>query len=533
VASKDKLATLLAMWQSGTVNVTDPGNPTTLMPGTTVKTVETDAKGVPTGVVDLNQVTIGDETGRVYNFARPVTDYAASTIMNLWYSWAQYYVNYVNTLKLPALKPIPGSINQNILTFTSPTQVMAGQLVPGMVVSATNNPGSVPPKCIILGTILDSTKTFITGLILSEVGSGSDSYSFAAPTMAIPGFNDPAVGTLKPLTFPTTDQTAVLFSQVVYDLMSVMSTIPPASPTAPISVQVLGNVIGGNVGKLPALNPDPNVPNSVQTTVTNEVKSLLRGVPDFTGALNPAYADPSQWYPDPSMPTGGLNLNAYNLDPMVWFVHEKLGLSGYGFSLDDDISFVNGNYATKLDVAIGGLGGLQNKNEWSISAPFGPVHSQGTTTAGNNTTITGLDAALFEKLLAAGPANLGAQVNSTVQGLLPGTTVVTTSLIPGTPTTTLTITPGSTLPTGTNEYWFFGPVTATGTLTPGAMDITDLDPVALATLGLVGPQTNLVVSGPGVQPGTMVTSVVGSTVNLSKPLKSSGVRAGTFAFTFT
>jgi hypothetical protein len=234
------------------------------------------------------------------------------------------------------------------------------------------------------------------------------------------------------------------------------------------------------------------------------------------------------------VPNGEPTLNAYNLDPMVWFVHEKLGLSGYGFSLDDDVAFVNGEYATKLDVAIGGLNGLQNKNEWSISAPFGPVHSQGTTTAGDNTTITGLDAALFDKLLAAGPANLGAQVNSTVQGLLPGTTVVTTSPITGAPpTTTVTITPGSTLPAGTNEYWFFGPVTATGTLTPGASAITDLDPVALATLSLVGPQTKLRVSGPGVQPDTMVLSIDGTTVYLSKSLKSTGVRVGTFAFTFT
>jgi hypothetical protein len=441
-------------------------------------------------------------------------------------------VNYVKGLTnlLPSSTLVPGSLNQNILTFTNPTQVMAGQLVPGMVVSATNNPGSVPPRCIILGTILDLDRTHITGLILSEVGSGSDSYSFTAPTtLSIPGYNDPAVGTLMPPTFPTTNQTAVQFSQVVYTLMSAMSTIPNANAIAPTSVQVLGNVIGGSIGMLPARNPDPNVPNSVQTTVTNEVKSLLRGVPDFT---NPAYADPSQWYPDPSVPNGEPTLNAYNLDPMVWFVHEKLGLSGYGFSLDDDIAFVNGIYATRLDVTIGGLNGLENKNEWSISAPFGPVNSQGTTTAGNNTTISGLDAVLFDKLLAAGPANLGAQVNSTIQGLKPGVTVVTTAPIAETPNTTqVTITSGSTLPDGTNTYWFFGPVTATGTLAPGAMAITNLDQVALATLSQVGPQSNLVVSGPGVEPDTMVTSIVGTTVNLSKPLMKGG-RAGTFAFTF-
>ncbi len=540
VAQKAQLATLLAMWQSGTVVVTDPGlPPSTLGPGTTtVMKVETDTNGVPTGLVDLSQPTAGDETGRVYNFDRKVTDYAATAIMNLWYSWAQYYVSYLNGLNLPSLGTIPGSLNQNILTFTNPTQVLKGQLVPGMAVAATTNPASVPPKCIILATILDSTNTYITGLILSEVGSGSDSYSFTAPTtLAIPGYNDPAVGTLKPPTFPTTDQTAVQFSQVVYDLLSVMSTIPNKNAIAPTSVQVLASVIGGTIGFLPARNPDPNVPNSVQTTVTDMDKSLLRGVPDFTGGLNPVYADPSQWYPDPALPNGEPTLNAYNLDPMVWFVHEKLGLSGYGFALDDDTSFVNGNYATKVDVAIGGLGGLQNKNEWTMSAPFGPVHSaNGMTTAGNNTTITNLDPALFYKLIAAGPANLGAQVNSTVTGLKPGVTIVTTALENNTHTTTLTITPGSTLPTSTNDFWFFGPITGTATLTPGSMSITDLDPVALATLSLVGPDpqpaAGLLVSGPGVQPDTTVVSILGTTVNLSKALKTTGVRAGTFAFTF-
>ena len=44
--------------------------------------------------------------------------------------------------------------------------------------------------------------------------------------------------------------------------------------------------------------------------------------------------------PDPSTHTDGTDYNVFNLDPFVWFVHQKLGLSGYGFSFDDDVSDV-------------------------------------------------------------------------------------------------------------------------------------------------------------------------------------------------
>ena len=35
--------------------------------------------------------------------------------------------------------------------------------------------------------------------------------------------------------------------------------------------------------------------------VTDQIKSLLRGVPDFT---LPAYSDQSLWYPDPTLAAG-------------------------------------------------------------------------------------------------------------------------------------------------------------------------------------------------------------------------------------
>ena len=74
-----------------------------------------------------------------------------------------------------------------------------------------------------------------------------------------------------------------------------------------------------------------------ESAITNQIKSALRGVPDFT---SPAYSNPSQWYPDPALKTGGQNFNVFNLDPFIWFIHQKLGLSAYAFGLDDDIGDV-------------------------------------------------------------------------------------------------------------------------------------------------------------------------------------------------
>ena len=64
---------------------------------------------------------------------------------------------------------------------------------------------------------------------------------------------------------------------------------------------------------------------------------------------------------------GGPGLYVYNLDPFPWFVHEKLGFSGYGFSFDDDSADVGANGTSTLSIAIGGLKGIPNKDEWGAS----------------------------------------------------------------------------------------------------------------------------------------------------------------------
>ena len=333
-------------------------------PGTTLTKVLTDSHGVPTGVVELSNPTIAAYRGlHTYTFARPVTDYASTAIMSLWYSWAQYYVNYVaNTLGVKAPVDLTGQVNgsQADLLVLDPNQPDASKLVPGMAVTQNG---------ISRGIILKISGPTIT---LSQTTGVSGSFTFTPPALsALAGSQDTTWSLLQPF---TPDGPAVDFSQTVYQVMAAMSTTVAPGVSYP-SVQLLANIIGATISALPNLNTD------IQVIVTNQIKSLLRGVPDFT---SPKYSDQSLWYPDPSIPRGGQDFNVYNLDPFVWFVHEKLGLSGYGFSIDDDVADVGASLATHLLMSVGGLGGngepgepLPNQSEWTPVAPYGPVQGQG------------------------------------------------------------------------------------------------------------------------------------------------------------
>jgi hypothetical protein len=116
---------------------------------------------------------------------------------------------------------------------------------------------------------------------------------------------------------------------------------------------------------------------AISATIRDMIKSVLRGVTDFTKFPEFDSGNIQIWYPDPNEPRSGLKFNAFNLDPFVWFVHVKLGFSGYGFSLDDDTADVGAGGATQLQLTIGGVGGLPNTNEWTIQAVYGPVSGYG------------------------------------------------------------------------------------------------------------------------------------------------------------
>ncbi len=490
--------------------------------GTVVTSMLTDPVTKQIVGVNLSQpISSANPVQAVYTFTRPTKDPIATAIASLWYSWANYYAT---TVQSTPETNVPGSITSNILSLTNPTS----GLMPGMAVTdAQGNSHGV------ITAIAGDNKT----ITLSQASSGAlaDTFNFAAPAVtSITGHDPTGLTPIKTLTFGAAQQAyALAFAQNVYVVMSTMS--PSVKPgTANASIPLLGNIIGGNVGP----NYLPNENAAIQAAITDQIKSALRGVPDFT---SPLYSNPSQWYPDPALSTGGQNFNVFNLDPFIWFIHQKLGLSAYAFALDDDIGDVGAGGATKLDVSVGGLGGLPNQYPFANTANYGPV--QGMVMQAppvGSSVITGLPLAVVNQIASANFSNNtpGALVNG--PGVPIGTTVLTVDSTHGTVTLSAPVTKS---PKGSVTYYFFGPVVGTGTMLAKNQPkntIQGLDMTTYNTLLNIGPLTNVQVTGPGIDPGSPVTVMGLSLQNgvpvviLSTNLDASQIPegGGSFAYTF-
>jgi hypothetical protein len=282
-------------------------------------------------------------------------------LVNLWYSWAKYYsdtkANTGQQIKGKTNPSLPAPQTGNILVLdTLPT---GSGLAPGMVVSGLGISTTAGQPTEIVSIDADGKTLHLS----QAVTANSDTYVFQKLDWTqIGGATNPGIG--QPQTFAIDPSNPPLgvpdplkFAEYVYVVMKAMSTVPTKPDDKhPVSVQVLLNSIGGNVAKLPNIAfvdnglPPPPVFQAITTDFRDRIKSILRGVNDYR-----VQTDQSLWYPDPSAGVGNPNFNAYNLDPFVWFVHKKLGLSGYGFSLDDDVADVGADWGTKLAVSIGGL----------------------------------------------------------------------------------------------------------------------------------------------------------------------------------
>jgi hypothetical protein len=476
--------------------------------------------------VELDQDVPTDPGVKVYSFTLPQKDYAASAIAGLWYSWANYYVTH--TASTPMTGVLGAITKGNILTLND----AAPGLVPGMTVKGTG----VPAGCIVLSISTDR-KT----LELSTVVSGNPtSFDFSSPTMgAVVGYSDDPHGPTPPVdfSFGTGEQEfAQAFAETVYVVMSAWSASVPAG-TANAWNPLLVNIIGGNLGN----NYLEHANTDVMNKLTNMSKSALRGVPDFT---NPLFSNPAQWYPDPALPAGGLTYNAYNLDPFVWLIHDKLGLTAYAFALDDDIGNVNAGGATHIDVSVGGLAGLTNKDPYTNTSPWGVVTTQVTAAQNNSSVLTGLtnpqivyQTAQYDYAhdtpgtLVNGP---GVPMGTTVQFLQIPQDLSKSSVILSNPLDSDS--------TGA-AFAFFGPLTFTGTPASAApYDTIILDSLdAYNTLQEIGPLTNIQVTGEGIDPQNIVTissltkSASGTiTLQLNGSLNPNFISqpGGSYAYTF-
>ena len=322
---------------------------------------------------------------------------------------------------------LPGTIasGSNVLTLTNATP----GLVPGMAVAAAG----LPAGAVILSVGTDN-KTITLSVAATTTLTGV-TFNFAAPAaLGDRGLRRQADAARHSQLLERLGQRSGHRPRLCPDglrlarlawSVSVHST-PGADPGW---IQLLTNIIGGNLNTLYLPNANVNVVN----TLTDMSKSALRGVPDLRARST---SDPARWYPDPSLPAGGLTYNAFNLDPYVWFVHDKLGLTAYGFALDDDIGNVNAGGATGIAFAVGGLTGLSNTDPFTNVSPFGVVHATASNTTKLSSHVSGL----------TGPQPVGTGVVAQVQaydynhatpgtlingpGVAPGTTIQFTNLTP-------------------------------------------------------------------------------------------------------
>jgi hypothetical protein len=359
-----------------------PPTPNPIQAGTTVTAVDKTA-----GTVTLSKPLIASSKNCGFEFIRPVDDYASDAMIKLWYSWAQYYLIHWkdNTPSAPtAPTPIVGSIE--VMTATLTFNVAHPELVEGMAVkgpglnNAMTEKGRHQGEAVILKIASDKKS-----VILSQVAnttSTNATFTFLPPrlnpllytptTQAHPGY--PLIGDEFQFSGEPAWRDPYEFSQQVYLIMASMNQI--GQPNNDSVSKYMQDIVGANMGFI--FTDAAKKADEAQTVIAmirDMIKSVLRGVSDFT-----KYPDDVDdrgnhltWYPDPKEGHGGQQFNVFNLDPFVWFVHVRLGFSGYGFSVDDDTADVGAGGASQLQLTVVQTGGLMNTNPWTIQAPYGPV----------------------------------------------------------------------------------------------------------------------------------------------------------------
>jgi hypothetical protein len=355
-----------------------PPTPNPIENGTTILKIIDRAKGT----VQLSKPLVASSKSCAFTFTRPVDDYASDAMIKLWYSWAQYYLMHWKD-QTPSAGPtrIAGSIARMAATLTFNTA--HPELVEGMAVKGPGLDNAQTEKGIHQG---DAVILQIAGdkksVILSQVANAASAnaiFDFLPPKPLLwtptakgrPGY--PLIGDKFKFSGEPKWHNPYEFSQQVYLIMASMNQI--GRPNNDSVSKYMQDIVGANMGFI--FTNDAKKTDDAQMVIAmirDMIKSVLRGVTDFTEFPDKIEgAKHVVWYPNPSLPSGNQPFNVFNLDPFVWFVHVRLGFSGYGFSVDDDTADVGAGGASQLQLTVTVKGGLKNTNQWTIQAPYGPV----------------------------------------------------------------------------------------------------------------------------------------------------------------
>lgn len=352
--------------------------------GTVVSSINTSSRQVV-----LSKPLSGPETGAVFDFFRTVDDYAATAMINIWYSWGKRYLANTGTYSQQTISGTIANLSATLKFTGSQSGLVEGMEVTG---PGLRNPD---PSKFQGGTIILSIASDGKSVALSNVSTQNvttlQNYTFKKPQ---PLPSTPTSG-LFDMTFTGKEHASRNpdeFAKKVYLAMASMAQIPkdPTKLATPHVIELMYNVVGGNMGQIFTNDAErfSDEGKITSAAIRDIIKSILRGVTDFT--KYPEYDGKDRiWYPNPSEGAGNKTFNVYNLDPFVWFVHVALGFSGYGFSLDDDIADVGAGEATKMLLVVGGqptgsekpnsgkIDTPENANEWFIQAPYGSVTGMG------------------------------------------------------------------------------------------------------------------------------------------------------------
>ena len=315
---------------------------------------------------------------------RPVHDYASEAMIKLWYSWTQYYLAHWKD-KTPGAPtgptPIAGSIEKDAATLTF--NEAHPELVQGMAVTgpglddAETEKGRHQGDAVILQIGSDKKSVILSQVV--NTPSTRARFTFHPPKSlrytptaeGDPGY--PLIGNKFEFSNEPPWHEPYEFSQQVYLIMASMNQI--GHPNNDSVSKYMQDIVGANMGFIFTNDAKKSFDAKMVTSMIRDmIKSVLRGVSDFT-----KYPDKIEdgkhvvWYPNPSLERGKQDFNVFNLDPFVWFVHVKLGFSGYGFSVDDDTADVGAGGASQLQLTVTETGGLKNTIPWTIQAPYGPV----------------------------------------------------------------------------------------------------------------------------------------------------------------
>ncbi len=382
-----------------------------------------DGRTLPTGV------------GLSYVFKRTATDYASTAITNLWYSWAQYYVNQFTNFQPESIQGtlVKSSIGAGPVVTTNQITLASLPATPLAVGMTVNAPAGIPAQTTILKIV---GNTVYLSQIPGATTPMTQQFTFGPP-QPLPIDATSALYT-KPytLSFSREDTpNATSFGGSVYESMAVQAVNTPPPAYLPNTMNVVDHVI-----KFYANIPTYNL--GWGTVLVGEardmVKSILRGVYDYYQV-----PDQTKWYPDPGTHTGGQNFNVFNLDPYVWFVHKIEGLSGYAFSIDDDVANPSAtgpddgsNHSpSNLQIGFAGIHGtgdlsnakpLGNQKEWFPTTRWGSIETTATISQQDGqsiVTLTDPDAIrLHNQIFTPGPGQVGAYILAPGY-IVPGTTL--------------------------------------------------------------------------------------------------------------